>query len=144
MTTGASTTFTSGLRQRLDKSNVALVTIKPGFVDTPMTEEFKKGILWARPNAIAKKIVLAIDNKKTEVYVPLFWCLVMLIIKFSPQKILNKPSLFGGKVIGVEIPKNRAIDIDDEIDLKIATHKIKFYWFSLLLCVIQKIFNAFG
>tara|TARA_B100000767_G_C19668627_1_gene494258 strand:- start:190 stop:861 length:672 start_codon:yes stop_codon:yes gene_type:complete len=38
---------------------------------------------------------------------------------FSPQKILNKPSLFGGKVIGVEIPKNRAIDIDDEIDLKI-------------------------
>ena len=61
------TAFTSGLRQRLHRSNVALVTIKPGFVDTPMTKEFKKGVLWARPNAIAKKIVLAIDNKKTEV-----------------------------------------------------------------------------
>ena len=37
------TAFTSGLRQRLHKSNVAVVTIKPGFVDTPMTAEFKKG-----------------------------------------------------------------------------------------------------
>jgi decaprenylphospho-beta-D-erythro-pentofuranosid-2-ulose 2-reductase len=87
------TAFTSGLRQRLHRSNVALVTIKPGFVDTPMTKEFKKGVLWARPNAIAKKIVLAIDNKKTEVYVPLFWCLVMLIIKVIPQKIFKKMML---------------------------------------------------
>ena len=31
------TAFTSGLRQRLHKSNVTVVTIKPGFVDTPMT-----------------------------------------------------------------------------------------------------------
>ena len=87
------TAFTSGLRQRLHRSNVALVTIKPGFVDTPMTKEFKKGVLWARPNAIAKKIVLAIDNKKTEVYVPFFWCLVMLIIKVIPQKIFKKMML---------------------------------------------------
>jgi short-subunit dehydrogenase len=36
------TTFTSGLRQRLYKSGVSVVTIKPGFVDTPMTAEFKK------------------------------------------------------------------------------------------------------
>jgi len=84
------TTFTSGLRQRLDKSNVALVTIKPGFVDTPMTEEFKKGILWARPNAVAKKIVLAIDNKKTEVYIPSFWWSVMTVIKLIPNFIFRK------------------------------------------------------
>ena len=42
------TAFTSGLRQRLHKANVAVVTIKPGFVDTPMTAEFKKGLLWGK------------------------------------------------------------------------------------------------
>jgi decaprenylphospho-beta-D-erythro-pentofuranosid-2-ulose 2-reductase len=87
------TAFTSGLRQRLHKSNVALITIKPGFVDTPMTAEFKKGFLWAKPNVVAAKIVSAIDKKKTEVYVPLFWWLVMIIIKGIPGKLFRKVSL---------------------------------------------------
>ena len=81
------TVFTSGLRQRLHKSNVAVVTIKPGFVDTPMTNELKKGILWAKPNVVAKKIVLAIEKKKTEVYVPGYWWLVMAVIKTIPASI---------------------------------------------------------
>ena len=87
------TVFASGLRQRLHKSNVAVVTIKPGFVDTPMTSEFKKGFLWAKPNTVAAKIVRAIDRKKTEVYVPLFWWIVMIIIKVMPCKLFKKISL---------------------------------------------------
>ena len=61
------TAFTSGLRQRLHKSNVAVVTIKPGYVDTPMTEKFEKGIFWASPETIAVKILSAIKEKKAEV-----------------------------------------------------------------------------
>ena len=83
------TAFTSGLRQRLHKSNVSVVTIKPGFVDTPMTSEFKKGFLWARPSVVGKKIVESIDKKKSEVYVPSFWWMVMLIIKLIPSKIFK-------------------------------------------------------
>ena len=64
------TAFTSGLRQRLHKSNVAVVTIKPGFVDSPMTAEFKKGILWTKPNAVAAKIIKTIDKRRDEIYVP--------------------------------------------------------------------------
>ncbi len=41
----AVSTFLSGVRQRLYKSGVQVVTIKPGFVDTPMTREFPKGLL---------------------------------------------------------------------------------------------------
>ena len=67
------TTFTSGLRQRLYKSGVSVVTIKPGFVDTPMTEEFKKGLLWAKPEKVSKRIVVACDKKNDEAYVPGFW-----------------------------------------------------------------------
>lgn len=83
------TAFTSGLRQRLYKSNVSVVTIKPGFVDTPMTSELKKGILWAKPNIVSALIVKAIDKKKAEVYVPSFWWVVMLIIKVIPSKIFK-------------------------------------------------------
>jgi len=87
------TAFTSGLRQRLYKSNVAVVTIKPGFVDTPMTSEFKKGFLWAKPKTVASKIVKAIDVKKGEVYVPGFWWAVMMFIRFIPNKIFEKIKL---------------------------------------------------
>jgi decaprenylphospho-beta-D-erythro-pentofuranosid-2-ulose 2-reductase len=87
------TAFTSGLRQRLHKSNVAMVTIKPGFVDTPMTASFKKGLLWAKPVDVAAMIVRAIDKRKDEVYVPAFWWAVMVIIKNLPEKIFLKLNL---------------------------------------------------
>ena len=87
------TAFTSGLRQRLRKSNVAIVTIKPGFVDTPMTSEFKKGFLWATPSAVAYTIVRAIDKKKTEIYVPAFWWLIMASIKNIPNVIFSRLKL---------------------------------------------------
>lgn len=86
-------TFTSGLRQRLHKSNVSVVTIKPGFVDTPMTSEFKKGLLWAKPGAVALIIVAAIDKRKDEVYAPVFWKLIMQIISLIPIRFFKKTSI---------------------------------------------------
>lgn len=84
------TAFTSGLRQRLYKSNVSVVTIKPGFVDTPMTSAFKKGFLWAKPNVVAALIVNAIDKKKAEVYVPAFWRAIVLLVKTIPMQTFKK------------------------------------------------------
>jgi len=87
------TTFTSGLRQRLYKSGVSVVTIKPGFVDTPMTAAFKKGLLWAKPLKIGTLIVATCDKKNEEIYAPGFWWTIMLIIKLIPQNIFNKVQL---------------------------------------------------
>ena len=84
------TTFTSGLRQRLYKSGISVVTIKLGFVDTPMTAEFKKGLLWAKPEKVAKGIVVACDKNNGEFYVPGFWAAVMMIIKLIPQAIFKR------------------------------------------------------
>jgi short-subunit dehydrogenase len=84
------TAFTSGLRQRLNKSNVDVVTIKPGFVDTPMTSGFKKGFLWAKPKVVAAKIVSSISKNKSEVYVPSFWWIVMLLIRTIPNKVFKR------------------------------------------------------
>ena len=87
------TAFTSGLRQRLHKSNVSVVTVKPGFVDTPMTSEFKKGFLWAKPSAVAEKMVEAIDHQKDEIYVYFYWRLIMRIVVEIPELIFKKVKL---------------------------------------------------
>lgn len=87
------TAFTSGLRQRLCKSNVSVVTIKPGFVDTPMTAEIKKGLLWVKPATVASTIVKAIDNRKGEVYAPSFWWAVMIVIRNIPNIIFRNMAL---------------------------------------------------
>ncbi len=87
------TAFASGLRQRLHNSGVSVVTIKPGFVDTPMTAQFQKGLLWAKPARVAERIVRAIDRNKDEVYVPIFWGVLMAIIKLIPNNIFRRIKL---------------------------------------------------
>jgi len=86
--------FLSGLRQRLAKSNVDVLTIKPGFVDTPMTANIaNKGALWAKPDQIAAGIVRAIDKRSSVVYLPWFWRGIMLIIKHIPEFVFKKAKL---------------------------------------------------
>ena len=85
--------FMQGLRNRLAKKGVQVLTIKPGFVDTPMTASFKKGALWAQPGDIARSIVRAIEQRRDEVYLPGFWRLIMLIIRHIPERIFKKLSL---------------------------------------------------
>jgi len=85
--------FLSGLRQRLGSQGVTVLTIKPGFVDTPMTRDFRKGLLWAQPGAVARGIVKAIDKRKAVVYLPWFWQGIMLVIKHVPEFIFKRIKL---------------------------------------------------
>ena len=81
--------FLSGLGQRLRPEGIQVLVIKPGFVDTPMTREFKKGALWARPDAIARGIVRAIDKRKGVAYLPRFWWGIMQVIKHIPESVFR-------------------------------------------------------
>jgi short-subunit dehydrogenase len=85
--------FLQGLRNRLAKKGVQVLTIKPGFVDTPMTASFKKGALWAQPDDIARGILRAIERRKDVVYLPGFWRLIMLIIRHIPERVFKRLSL---------------------------------------------------
>lgn len=89
----AVSTFLSGLRQRLYKSGVRVVTIKPGFVDTPMTRDFSKGLLWAKPEQVARDIVRAMEKRKDVVYTPGFWWAIMRLIKSIPEFVFRRLSL---------------------------------------------------
>jgi decaprenylphospho-beta-D-erythro-pentofuranosid-2-ulose 2-reductase len=87
------TTFTSGLRQRLYAAGVTVITIKPGFVDTPMTAAFPKGALWAKPQQIATGIVSAVDRSASVLYLPGFWRLIMLVIRSIPETVFRRLKL---------------------------------------------------
>jgi len=84
---GALEIFLSGLRQRLHKSGVQVLLVKPGFVDTPMTADFKKGPLWASPERVAEDIVRAMEKGRSVIYTPWFWRWIMLIIRLIPERL---------------------------------------------------------
>jgi short-subunit dehydrogenase len=90
---GALSIFLQGLRNRLCKKNINVLTIKPGFVDTPMTKDFNKGLLWASPDKIAEGIYDAMNKRRDVVYLPWFWQWIMLIIKLIPERIFKKLNL---------------------------------------------------
>ena len=90
---GAVTIFLQGLRNRLHQSGVNVLTIKPGFVDTPMTAQMAKGSLWAQPDQVARGIVKAVERRRHTVYVPGFWLFVMLVIRSVPEILFKRLSL---------------------------------------------------
>jgi decaprenylphospho-beta-D-erythro-pentofuranosid-2-ulose 2-reductase len=88
------TTFCEGLRARLFKSGVHVLTIKPGFVDTPMT----RGLplpkpLVATPERVAHSIHKAILRSKDTIYTPWFWWPIMTIIKSIPSAVFKRTNL---------------------------------------------------
>jgi len=90
---GALNIFLQGLRNRLARSGVAVVTVKPGFVDTPMTAHLPKNKLFASPEQVARGIMRAADKRKDEVYVPAKWALIMFIIRSIPERIFKRLKL---------------------------------------------------
>ena len=89
----AVSTFSSGLRHRLHPKGVRVLTIEPGFVDTPMTSGFEKGILWTTPERVAVDIKRALKHGFGVVYTPWFWRWIMVIIRALPERLFVRTSL---------------------------------------------------
>lgn len=88
------TAYLQGLRNRLHASGVRVTTIKPGFMDTPMTYGMSlPGPLVASPEAAAKAMVDKITRGKDSIYVPFFWRYIMWIIKSIPERQFKKMSV---------------------------------------------------
>lgn len=89
----AISTFLQGLRARLARAGVAVVTIKPGFVDTPMVAGHKKNLLFASSQSVGEGIYKAMLQRKDVVYLPWFWRFIMLIVTALPERIFKRVSL---------------------------------------------------
>lgn len=83
--------YLSGLRNRLFKSSVHVLTVLPGFVYTKMTESVKlPPLLTAQPDEVAKDVEKAARKKKNIIYTKWHWKYIMLIIKNIPEGIFKK------------------------------------------------------
>jgi len=83
--------FLSGLRARASRDGVHVVTVKPGFVRTKMTEGMKLiGPLTVEAPVVGDAILNAVEKKTDVVYVSGKWRLVMLIIKTLPEAVFKK------------------------------------------------------
>ena len=85
--------FLGGLRNRVDREGVTVLTIKPGPVKTAMTTGMKGSEKFADVNAVAKSIVAAIDARKDTLYVPFQWQPIMFVIRNIPESIFKKLNL---------------------------------------------------
>jgi hypothetical protein len=88
------TAFLSGLRNRLAKGPVRVITVKPGFVATQMTEGMDLNPrLTAQPDAVAEAIWQAQAKGRDVLYVKPVWALIMAIIRALPERLFKKTSL---------------------------------------------------
>lgn len=86
-------TYLSGLRNRLGRSGVHVMTVKPGTVDTAMTWGMKKLPFLTQPESVAKDILRAADRRKDVLYTPAIWWPVMTIIRLIPERVFKKMNI---------------------------------------------------
>lgn len=88
------TVFLDGLRHRLSRVGVNVITVKPGFVDTKMTEGMNlPKILTAQPEQLAQAIFKVYRKKKATLYYLPAWRFIMFVIRNVPEFIFKKSKL---------------------------------------------------
>lgn len=86
--------YLSGLRNQCFKDNVHVMTVKPGFVYTRMTENLPlPKLLTSTPTEVADIVYNSFEKKKNVIYVKWFWRYIMLIIKNIPEFQFKKMKL---------------------------------------------------
>lgn len=88
------TAFLSGLRNRLNKSQVHVLTVKPGFVRTRMTAQMDlPPLITADPDEVASAMLKAIRKKKHILYTKWMWRYIMWIIRNIPERVFMRLTL---------------------------------------------------
>lgn len=88
------TAFLSGLRHRLHKRGVAVLTVKPGFVRTRMTRDLElPAKLTATPEEVGEAVYAGWRRKRNTIYVKPVWRLIMLIIRSLPEGVFKRTGL---------------------------------------------------
>ena len=85
-------TYIQGFRGRMHSHGVDVIDIRPGLVDSPMTSHLKKGLLFSSPERIAGCIVRGIERRRTTVYAPGYWRLIMAVVKVIPDALFKRLS----------------------------------------------------
>lgn len=87
---GGLTLLLQGMRRRLHPSGVRVITIKPGFVDTPMIYGMPNVFWVASPEAVGKKIAYSAFGCRDVVYLPGFWKWIVYGFRLIPEWIFKR------------------------------------------------------
>jgi decaprenylphospho-beta-D-erythro-pentofuranosid-2-ulose 2-reductase len=91
------TAFLGGLRNRVDREGVKVITIKPGPVKTAMTAGMKGSEKFADVEKVAAAMVKAIDGGLAKgpdvLYVPGIWRVIMAVIRLVPERVFKRMNL---------------------------------------------------
>ena len=90
---GGLAVFLAGLRNRMARRGVHVLTAKPGLVDTPMTEGVPRNALFASPDRVARDLLSAAERRRDEIYTPWFWRWIMLAIRAIPERLFKRLKL---------------------------------------------------
>lgn len=90
---GGLNVYLQGLRNRLYPAGVRVLTVKPGFVDTPMTFGMPGLFLVARPEAVGEAIARAPEGGRDVIYVPWFWRYLLLAVRLIPERVFKRMKL---------------------------------------------------
>jgi len=82
--------FLEGLRNRLFRAGVAVVSLKPGFVDTPMTAVLRQGPLFVSARRAGRAVYRAIERRRDIAYIPWFWRPIMRVIRALPEPVFKR------------------------------------------------------
>jgi NAD(P)-dependent dehydrogenase (short-subunit alcohol dehydrogenase family) len=91
----AMNSFLESLRNRLSQAGVTVCTVRPGYVDTPMTKDLALPARMTVSADTAARLVLAAARKKrgVDVYVPARWAAVMFVIRHVPSFVFRRLSI---------------------------------------------------
>jgi decaprenylphospho-beta-D-erythro-pentofuranosid-2-ulose 2-reductase len=82
--------YLEGLDHKFRARGLRTICVKPGFVRTGMTEGLEVPPFAGEPEAVAGRVIRAIDRGRPVVYAPGIWALIMLVIRFLPRFVMRR------------------------------------------------------
>jgi short-subunit dehydrogenase len=90
---GGFATYLSGLRNRLGRSGVHVLTVKPGPVDTAMTQGMEDLPFPTTAEEVAEDILAGVRRGRDVLYTRRIWWPIMLVIRAIPERLFKKMSI---------------------------------------------------
>ncbi len=82
--------YLSGLRQKLQSSNIIVINVVAGYMNTEKFNYKANKLLISNPKEVIDRIYKGIKNKKETIYSSFTWLVISIVIKFIPEKIFKK------------------------------------------------------
>ncbi|MCZ7684740.1 MAG: SDR family NAD(P)-dependent oxidoreductase [Sandaracinaceae bacterium] len=82
--------YLEGLDHKFRASGLEVITVKPGFVKTSMTARLKPPPFAGEPDAVAARVLSAIDRGRPVVYAPVAWGPIMTVIRALPRFVMRR------------------------------------------------------